>query len=237
MMAKIETQEDYDVSSVSLKSKEKDHLDSFFDGYFKFFERDTTRVDVLDRYKPHIKTACRIAKDKFNSQFNGENPDSGFGMSLIRPGYFGWDKWDNMGDSLTVGSNDLVDAGTPDNLSGSTGTDNPMEVGEPAFHLIFGYGTYSQSPKIESFYREIRKEPGTSIDVEPHFRNTEIKLRLLNYPYLLAPGDKFYLEGWTETAGDDIPYLFGVSFLEYDAMQIMDPADMAGSSKDNIAVE
>lgn len=236
-MAKIETQSEYDLTGVSLKSSEKEQLDAFFEGYFEFYERDNTRKDILDRFRPHILTACKIAKDEFNAQFNGESPDSGFGMSLTKPGYFGWDTWDNMGSSLSSGANDLIDAGTSDNLSGSTGSDNPMTIGDPAFHLILGYGSYAQSPKLTSFYKEIRKEPGTNVDVEGHFRNSEVRLRTLNFPYLLAPGDKFYLEGWTEAGGDDIPYLFGISFLKYDKLQIMDPANMSGTAKDNIAVQ
>lgn len=235
-MAKIETQAEYDITGVTLNSSEKERLDAVIEKYFKLFGREKNR-NILSTYKAHIRTACKIAKDEFNGQFNGEDPDSGFGISITKPGYFGWNTWDNMGSGLSSGSNDLIDAGSSDNLSGSTGAGNPMTIGDPVFHLIIGYGSYAESPKLTSFYKEIRKEPGTNVDVERHFRDSELRLRLMSFPYLLAPSDKFYLEGWSDVAGDDIPYLFGVSFLEYDKLQLMDPVDMAGTDDSNIAVQ
>lgn len=195
--------------------------------------------DKIEEYMGEIRAAAEVANYHLNGEFDGQSPESGnFGLDLIHPGYFGYDDWDNM-PTLTGGSaSDWIDSDTPDNLaSGTSGFDGPAEIGDPAVHVILGYGSYAESPVVTRIKEEKNNNPYTAVTTEDAFRKNDLRIKWLDTPRVLSPQDTFAARVFAGEDGEDALYPFGVSFLESRKYRILDPADMAGSNETDIVVE
>lgn len=196
-------------------------------------ERD---FNVYELYEEEIKLGARLAKDQFSGkQFNGEDPDSGFGASPEKAGYFGWNNWNGILASMTAGTKeDVIDGGTPDNLSGSTGSTNPAVIGDYAVHVIIGVSSLATSPKMAKYYDEIGQDPGSDISLIEPLRRSDKQIKLFDEARVLIPEDEFYASIWPTADGDDVFKFLGVAFLPEKELRKSDPANMAGSGSGNI---
>lgn len=250
-MAKVNSPSESGLAEAPLGDSEKEQL-------ALYYERGLEDVRALDteatlykfrEYQAEIEKAARVAKAQFAKGFDGSQPQSGnFGVSQIRPGYFGYDTWDNTPDAQVGTAVDWIDAGTPDNLSGTAGVDNPATVGEDAVHIILGVGSFTgtadidftnstttrELPKAEAVKFRFNDQPQTAVETWHAFRNTDIKQQWFDTPTILTEDDDIYAEFIGGEAGAESLYLIGLSFVESKPMRQIVPADMAGSNSDNI---
>jgi len=243
-MVKIESSADIGAKQDELS---QDELRRFNRAFERFLE-DTRSLDTesvvekLAEYGPEILATAEVAKHELQGSFDGQSPNSNnFGMDIIHPGYFGYDDWDDM-PSLTGGSvSDWIDNGTPTNLSSSTGFANPLAIGEAATHIILGYGSYAADPVVSRIKWEKNQEPEAAVTTEDSFRNTDLRIQWLDTPFVLQPNDDFaarvFAGGEVGDTYEDAVYPLGVSFIETQHLRELDPANMAGSSENNIVVE
>lgn len=177
-----------------------------------------------------IDAVAAAAKKQFNgNNFGGTEPSSSqFGISKIRSGYFGWNDWSNL-PTLTAGTDQTwLDASTPDNLSGTSG--QPLKVGQQAVHLIMGLGSYDQSPKITAEQFTFNEQTYPTQYVGDEFRNTDLRVRWLDSPWILEQNDNVNATVYPGLDGDDVPYLVGVTFINNEAARILDPSGMTGQT-------
>lgn len=250
-MAKVNSPSESGLAEAPLGDSEKQQL-------ALYYERGLEDVRALDteatlykyrEYQAEIEKAARVAKAQFAKGFDGSQPQSGnFGVSQIRPGYFGYDTWANTPDAEVGTSVEWIDAGTPDNLEGGTGVNYPATVGEDAVHIVLGVGSFTGSaevnfvdesidtelPKTEAVKFRFNDQPQTAIDTWHSFRNTDIKQRWFDTPTILTEDDDIYAEFIGGEAGAESLYLIGLSFIESKPMRQIVPADMAGENSSNI---
>lgn len=204
---------------------------------------DTSVIqERIDDYWQEVKIAAEVAKHELNGSFDGQTPNSGnFGIDTVHPGYFGYDDWDDMPSLSGQSVNDWIDSGTPTNLGGSSGFANPLAVGEPAVHVILGFGSYSADPVVSRIKEEKNDSPMAAVTTEDAFRNTDLRLKWLDTPRVLQPDDDYaarvYAGGESGSTYQDAVYPFGITFLEAKAYRTLDPANMAGTDTSNIVVE
>jgi len=250
-MAKINSPSESGLAEAPLSDTEREQL-------ALYYERGLEDVRTLDtetalykyrEYQAEIEKAARVAKAQFAKGFDGSQPQSGnFGVSTIRPAYFGYDTWANCPDAQVGTAVDWIDAGTPDNLSGSSGVDNPATVGEDAVHVILGVGSFvgdadidftgetvnRERPKTEAVRFRYNDQPQTAIETWHNFRNADMKQRWFDTPTILTEDDDIYAEFIGGEAGTEALYLIGLSFIEAKPMRQLVPADVAGDGSDNI---
>lgn len=199
-------------------------------------------VEKLQEYQGEIQTAASIARSQFEQQFGGLNPESGkFAISRIRSGYFGYDSWEDLADLTGGETNAWIDDGTPANLTGGgSGLSGPLKVGEEAVHVILGFATYHDSPKVSAIDFEVNESPRTSVATKFEFTRTDLQIKWLDRAIILPENALFAAELYADTDGADAVYPVGVSFIESRASQTADPADMTDdseSTQDNIVAQ
>ena len=254
-MAKVNSPSESGLAEAPLGENEQEML-------ALFYERGLEDVRALDtettlykfrEYEAEIEKAAKVAKAQFAQGFDGSQPQSGsFGVSRIRPGYFGYDSWINCPDATQGTSVDWIDANTPDNLnSGTGGVNDPASVGEDAVHILLGIGSHEGStqvnftgsqversePKTEAVKFRFNDQPRTAIETWDAFRNTDIQQRWLDTPTILTEDDDIYAEFVGGEAGSESLYLIGLSFVQAKPMREIVPANMAGTDSDNIITE
>lgn len=248
-MVNVDIPDDVPTDREELSPEESGHLDTFFNrGLEDTRDEDTeTVVEKLREYRGEIVTAAQIARAQFDQGFGGMNPDSGqFAIRRPQAGYFGFDSWEGLSHvtGLTAGAVvDWIDDSNPANLSGTDPTDSfgsPIKVGDEAVHVITGIGTYAPSPKISSVEWEINEEPRSIIQTKWEWTKTDLAIKWLDRAVILPENALFEAKIYPDLAGDDAPYLVGVSFIEHRASQIQDPANMtddSSSTSDNIVAQ
>lgn len=199
--------------------------------------------DKIEEYMDEIMIAAEVANHELQGMFDGQSPESGnFGVDKIHPGYFGYDSWDDM-PGLTGGDTfNWLDQETPSNLSGGTaGFDGPLTIGEPATHIILGFGSYDDDPVVSRLKERKNDNPYPALTTEDAFRNTDIRVKWLDTPRILKPEDTYavrgYVSGEVGSSYEDAIYPIGLTFLEARYYRVLDPADMAGTDDANIVVE
>lgn len=217
-----------------------------FNRGIKRFLEDTRTLDTeatlekLLSYKQEIQTAVEVAKDELQGSFDGQFPASNnFGMSRIDPGYFGYDDWDDAPTFTGGSASDWIDNDTPTNMSGgSSGFSNPLRVGDPAVHLVLGIGSYAEDPVTSRVKWEKNGDPYAAVQTEDEFRNTDVRMKWLDTPVILQPQDEFaarvFAGGEVSSSYEDAPYLWGLSFVESKKLRLLDRADMAGTSENDV---
>lgn len=239
-MPKVDTPAKTGLKEADLSSDEMTALDRAFDRSLEDVRALGTQVLLtkIQEYQAEIQQTARVAKATFNKQFDGANPQSGaFGLDRIFSGYFGYDSWDNCPDAVAGSTQTWLDNATPDNLSGSGGVNNPLTVGEPAVHLVLGVGSYAQSPKATRVKFRLNDQPRTAVSTEAEFRNTDLRAKFFDTPILLKDDDDVFAEFYSDQDGNEALYPIGVSFVEAKDFRELDPANMAGTSTDNIVVQ
>lgn len=204
----------------------------------------TPLVDQVMEYEDEIMAAAEVANYHLNGSFDGQSPNSNnFGIDAIHPGYFGYDDWDDM-PSLTGGTvADWIDSATPTNLGGAGGGGfaDPMGVGDPAVHVILGFGSYAPDPVVNRIKWEKNNEPEAAVNTEDVFRNSDTRIKFLDTPVVLSPQDDFaarvFPGGEVGTTYSDAVYPFGLTFLEAREFRLLDPASMSGTDESNVAVQ
>jgi hypothetical protein len=200
-------------------------------------------VEKFREYWEEIMVAARIAKYELNGSFDGQAPEAGnFGLTLIQPGYFGYDEWDNMPDLTGCSAFDWIDDDTPDNLSsGASGFANPITIGDPVVHVVLGFGSYSPDPVVTRIKEEKNDTPKPTVTTEEQFRNTDLRIKWKDTPTVLQPEDTYaargYAGGETGSSYEDAIRPVGLTFIEARKSRLLDPADMAGTDNSDVVVE
>lgn len=246
-MANVDIPDEVATARDQLSGKERTLLDNFFErGAEDTRSRDTeTVVEKLLEYRDEIETAAEIAKNQFSQPLGGMNPDSGeFAVRRPQAGFFGFDSWEGQLTSLTAGAVvDWIDDFNADNLGGTDPGDSfgsPLKVGDEAVHVITGVGTYSSSPKINSVEWEVNEEPRSIVQTKYEWTLTDVGIKWLDRALILPENALFEAKVFPDVAGDDAPFLTGVSYIKHRASQIQDPANMTDdttSTSDNIVAQ
>lgn len=244
MAREVDTPSGVDTDRQQLTDEEQGLLDRAFErGLEDTRDVNTETVrEKLDEYRHEIEVGAEIARSQFDQMFGGVNPSSGrYAISRAHSGYFGWDSWENA-PSLTGGQlNDWLDDDTPDNLtSGTSGFGSPLKVGEEAVHVIVGFGTYHDSPKVSAIKPEVNEEPRPSVKVKYEWTKTDTQIKWLDRALILPENALFAAQLYAENGGTDFPYPVGVSFVKNRAAQIADPSEMtddSASTSDNIVAQ
>lgn len=244
MAREVDTPNDVDVDRQNLSSEEEGVLDRVFERGLED-TRDVNTQTVLEKfeeYRSEIQMGAEIARAQFGQKLGGLNPSSGrFAVTRLNSGYFGWNSWENVGSLTGETLNQWLDDNTPDNLnSGSGGFTSPLKVGEEAVHVILGFGTYHDSPKVSSIKPEVNEEPRPAIQVKYEWTKTDTQIKWLDRPIILPENALFAAQLYADNGGEDFPYPVGVSFVENRAAQLADPANMTDdtqSASDNIVAQ
>jgi len=244
-MPKANSASDIGAKKNPLSEDEDDLLQMSFDRSLEDTRSEDTEVlrEKFQEYYDEIEIVAQIAKAELSGSFDGQSPESGnFGLDTIHPGYFGYNDWDNVPDVTGGSAFDWIDDGTPDNLnSGSTGFGAPVTIGEPAVHVILGFGSYAPDPVTNRIKEEKNDNPLPAVTTEDSFRNTDLRIKWKDSPTVLQPDDTYSVRGFAggedgETYAEAL-YPIGLTFLEAKKYRVLDPADMAGSSDSDVVVE
>lgn len=195
-----------------------------------------TRVlqDNYQDYYDTIRFAAEVAKSQFGLDFGGivADSDNEFVMDHPHSGYFGYNDWSNLADVSADSTFTWIDEDAVDNLSGSAG--EPVTIGEPVVHLIFGVGSYDTSPKTTRMQMEINDKPKTSISTGHFFQSTDIAVKWLDSPILIRKDDEFLVDAYSGEAGTESLFFEGVTFVKNRQARNLDPAQLANDgSTDN----
>jgi len=239
-MPKVDAPGKTGLSQSPLSEDEMKSLDLYYSRGLQDLRTLDTRVtlNAIRKYRDEVKTAAQVAKANFEQEFDGQQPKSGsFGVSRIRSGYFGYDSWDDCPDATAGETTTWLDNATPTNLNGAGGVANPLTVGEPAVHIIVGFGSYEQSPKAEAIKLRLNDQPRTATPVGYEFRNTDVRAKLLQTPVLVREDDDIFAEYYADADGSESLYPIGLTFIQAKDQREADPEQMAGSDTSNIVVE
>jgi hypothetical protein len=177
--------------------------------------------------------AAEVAKAQFDQDFDGLNPSPGFfGIDHIHAGYFGFNDWDNTPDGTGAGNVvNWLDADVTDNLSGNGGgRDDPVRIGENAVHIVTSIGSYSESPVATRVQMYKNDSPRSAFTLDPEFRNTDLRLKRLDAPIVLAEDDDLFARFCSGANGFEALYLQGVTFIPEKQSRTIDPSDMPGEN-------
>jgi hypothetical protein len=244
-MPKVNSLSDIGAKRESLSSGEMEALTRAFSRGLADLRSDGSEVvrDKLRQYREEIQVAASIAREELAGSFDGQSPTSGnFGVDAIHPGYFGYDSWDDM-PVITGGDEfDWFDDDTPTNLSsGSSGFANPLRIGDPVTHIILGFGSYADDPVTSRIKEQKNDSPKPALTTEDVFRNTDVRIKWKDTPTILQPDDTYAVRGFAggEVGRDyeEALYPVGLTFIEANEYRLLDPADMAGTSDNDIVIE
>lgn len=233
---------DIDASTQTLSQNEKDIL---MDSYnFSLTTLEEFGADVLvDKLQERLYQAAVIhgasaARSQFERKFGGLQADGDrFVIDRIHSGFFGYDSWEGV--SVTAGgTTDWIDDDTPDNLSGTGGIGNPLTVGGKAVHVILGFASYAENPKSTRINYRVNDTPRPSISTKFEWQYSDYQIKLLEDPLLLTENGQLAAELYADKDGNEDPALFGVSYIAQQDSQLVDPANMTGSTtSENILVD
>jgi len=196
-----------------------------------FVEREV--ADILLRHMGEILLGAMLAKEQFDMELGGERPDSKqFGMVMIRAAFFGYDDWDEIG-SITGGTpQNWIHAGTT-LLAGTSG--NAIAIDENAAHMVIGVGSLHPAPKIESFQFTIDGETRPVNITWYHFgigaKDTCLHIKEFDKAFPLANDTTILVKTFQRVTGNDIPFLFGVSYIKEPQLRIHDPANVVATAQ------
>jgi hypothetical protein len=200
-----------------------------------YVERDDVIEQILKRHTKEILVGAMLAKEQMDAEIDGMFPESGKigGPIPIRAAFLGIGKdWDDIGSITTGTAQYWIHSGTA-LLGGTAG--RPVRIGRNAVHVIFGIGDYHPSPKLESVKFELNGQEQPIILLSP-MRITDVKIVELQKSIILKRGTTILATVYaTDSIGasvDDIPYLFGVSFILDDKLRIQDPTQIPGTVHD-----
>lgn len=235
-MAQVDTPSDISTDRESLSESEEKLIDLTLERGMEDTYVEATEVvtEKIKEYRSEIVQAAEIARAQFDQPFGGMNPREGrFAIKRIRSGYFGYDSWENA-PSLSAGeNNDWIDDDTPDNLSsGDSGINNPLKIGSDAVHIILGFGTFHDSPKVESIKPRLNDSPRSAIQTKWEFTRTDTQIKWLDRPMILPENALLAMQLYADTGGDDFPYPVGFSFIRYRPSQYSDPEEMTDDTQD-----
>jgi len=198
--------------------------------YYAFPEKEVREVWL--RHRAEIILGCMIAKDQFNVDFGGEEPEAGqFGITFTAAPYLGvGEDWDDMSTWTTGSEQNWIHSGTT-YLGGTAG--NPIKVGENALHVIIGYMSLHPSPKIWKIKFKINGSEQPAIDVSHVVRVGDIHLREFAkakiWPKNTTILGTLFISPAFGSSVEDIPALIGVTFLPAEQLRLIDPADIKKS--------
>ena len=197
-----------------------------------FVERKDVLFDVFSRHLPEILIGAAIAKEQMDAEIGGMFPKTGAigGPVPIRAVYLGIGKdWDDIGSITTGTAHNWIHSGTT--LMGGT-AGRPVRIGRNAVHVIFGIGDYHPSPKLESVKFEINGQERPIVSLQ-QLKLSDIRLVEFEKSLILKRGSTILATLYASDAHgstvDDVPYLFGVSFILEDKLRIQDPTAIPGT--------
>jgi len=246
-MPKVSTRSSVDAKTENLSSDEADKLQDSLQRSLEDTRVEDTEVlrEKITEYVGEIMLAAEVARADLSGSFDGQSPSSGnFGIDLIHPGYLGYDDWDTMPDVTGGSTFDWLDDNTPDNLNaggGAGGFSDPLKVGDPAVHIILGFGSYASDPVTSRVKEQKNDNPCPAVNTEDMFRNTDLRIKWKDTPVILQPSDTYAVRGYaggeTGTNYAEALYPVGLTFLEADKYRLLDPLDMAGTSDNDVLIE
>lgn len=190
-------------------------------------------ADIYLRHMGEILLGAMVAKEQFGQALGGERPPANkFGMVPIRPAFFGYDDWDEIG-TITGGSpQNWIHSGTT-LLGGTAG--NAIAIEENAAHVIIAVGSLHPSPKIESFQFTI---DGKTKPVSVSWyqfgigtRDSALHIKEFDLAFFLRKDTTILVKTFQRVTGDDIPFLLGVSFIKEPQLRVHDPATVVTTAQ------
>jgi len=190
-------------------------------------------ADIYLRHLGEILLGAMLAKEQFDQSLGGERPPAGkFGMVPIRPAFFGYDDWDELG-TITGGSpQNWIHSGTT-LLAGTAG--NAIAIDENAAHIIIAVGSLHPAPKIESFQFTIDGKTKPVSVSWYHFgvgtKDSALKIKEFDQSFPLKKDTTILVKVFQRVTGVDIPYLLGASFIKEAQLRLHDPADVVAAAQ------
>lgn len=227
----------------ALTPGENEVFDRSFKKAFVISQDEVELVEIFQKNKDKIKAFAEIMKGELNSPFGGANPASDeFGMMITPPEAFGYTDWHSLSVTANTGggttADAFIDSGTADEMSGSTGIDNPMKVGEPAGHILLGYESLHPSPKAYKLKMKKSEKPLPIWFMYRQLKASQRNLYQANMPVHIPPVTKFaasLVGGYN--GGDDIPEIVGVTFVDGEYFTEEDPNNWQGTSTSSPVVQ
>jgi len=190
-------------------------------------------ADIYLRHLGEILLGAMMAKEQFDQSLGGERPPAGkFGMVPIRPAFFSYDDWDEIG-SITGGSpQNWIHSGTT-LLGGTAG--HAIAIEENAAHIIIAVGSLHPSPKIESFQYTIDGKTKPVSVSWYHFgvgtKDSALKIKEFDQAFPLKKDTTILAKVFQRTTGNDIPFLMGASYIKEAQLRLHDPANVVASAQ------
>lgn len=201
-----------------------------------FVEREVANIYV--RHMGEILLGAMKSKEQFAQELGGERPPAGkFGMVPIRPAFFGYRDWDEIG-TITGGSpqNWIHAASTLLTAAGLGGTaGNAISIEENAAHVLVGVGSLHPSPKIESIQLTIDGKTKPVAVSWYNFglgtRQSALKIKEFDTAFILKEDTTILTKVYQRPTGDDIPYLLGVSYIKEPQLRVHDPLSVVAATQ------
>ena len=197
-----------------------------------FLERKDVVYDIYSRHLSEILVGAAIAKEQMDAEIGGMFPKSGAigGPVPVRAVYLGVGKdWEDIGPITTGTAFNWIHSGTT--LMGGT-AGRPVRIGRNAVHVIFGIGDYHPSPKLENVKFEINGHEKPVVTLHG-LKLSDIRLVEFEKSLILKRGTTIlatlYASDIHGSTVNDVPYLFGVSFILEDKLRIQDPTAIPGT--------
>lgn len=195
-------------------------LGTFGTSFERSFVAENVQRDIVDihmRHQTESLVGAMVAKAQMNSSIDGEQPSSNQvgGPLLIKAAYLGIGNsgltsgdWDLSVTTTFAEVNWIDSAGL---LGGTAG--NAIRVGQNSLFVIYGVGTFSQSPVIEDVRFVIDAKPKSAMYVGSLWRSSNLKVKEFDTAYLLKQNTTFLAKYLATQAGTDSPYLIGVAYI------------------------
>lgn len=201
-----------------------------------FVEREIANLYL--RHMGEILLGAMTAKQQFAQELGGERPPAGkFGMVPIRPAFFGYRDWDEIGTITGASPQNWIHAAstllTAAGLGGVAG--NPIAIEENAAHTIIAVGSLHPSPKIETIQFTIDgKTKPVSIswyNFGLGVKQSALKTKELDTAFILKEDTTVLTKVYQRPTGDDIPYLQGVSYVKEPQLRVHDPLTVVAATQ------
>ena len=201
-----------------------------------FTEREIANIYI--RHMGEILLGTMKSKEQFAQELGGERPPAGkFGMVPIRPAFFGYRDWDELG-SITGGSpqNWIHAASTLLTAAGLGGVaGNPIAIEENAAHTLIGVGSLHPSPKIETIQFTIDgKTKPVSISWYSFglgAKQSALKIKEFDTAFILKEDTTILTKVYQRPTADDIPYLLGASYIKEPQLRVHDPLSIVAATQ------
>lgn len=211
-------------------------LEIFTRSFNKQFVLPYAQREIADIYLRHlgnILLGAMQAKEQFDASLGGERPEAGkFGMVPIRPAFFGYRDWDELG-TITGGSpQNWIHSGST-LLAGTAG--NAIAIEENAAHAIVGVGSLHPDPKIESFQFTIDGKTKPVSVSWYHFgigtKDAALHVKEFDLAWILKKDTTILVKVYQRATAIDVPFLFGASFIKEAQLRLHDPVSVVATAQ------